>query len=74
MEERGWVVRARGEPDRRVTLARLTEEGDSFVREVSIGHLALIRAMVFETLGDDEAGRVAEGLDRVGRSDPRGGA
>lgn len=68
LEERGWVVRARGPEDRRVVVARLSDTGMAKVADASPGHLALVERLVFETLGDAAVAETAEVLEQIGRA------
>lgn len=68
LEERGWVQRARGDGDRRVVVAGLTESGATKLREASPGHLALVERLVFETLGDGVVAETAAVLDQIGKA------
>ncbi len=68
LEERGWVVRARGAEDRRVVVARLSDTGMAKVADASPGHLALVERLVFETLGDAAVAETAEVLEQIGRA------
>lgn len=67
MEDSGWVARAVGATDRRVVEVHLTAAGVDMVEEVSVGHLGLVKRLVFDTLGLDEARRVSESMDRIHR-------
>lgn len=68
MEEEGWVSRSQGSVDGRVIEAHLTEAGVTHLEQVSKGHLATVRRLVFETLGHDRAGVVSEGMDEIGKA------
>ena len=68
MEEPGWVVRARCASDRRGTEVTLTELGVEIVEGATPAHLALVKRLVFESVGNDRAGMTAEALDQMGRS------
>jgi DNA-binding MarR family transcriptional regulator len=67
METAGWVTRKPCPTDRRGTEATLTELGSKVVETASVEHLALVRKLIFDTLGADRTGDVAEALDEVGR-------
>lgn len=67
METAGWVTRSPCPTDRRGTEAALTELGGKVVETASEEHLALVRRLIFDTLGADRTGEVAEALDEVGR-------
>jgi DNA-binding MarR family transcriptional regulator len=71
LERHGWVRRDRHPDDRRGQLAVLTEEGRQVLEAAAPGHVAEVRALVFDRLSDDqvaELGRICqtllEGLDR----------
>ena len=68
MEEAGWVDRSRSETDRRGTDATLTGRGVEVVEAATPAHLALVKKLVFDTLGDERAADLAEALDEVGRA------
>lgn len=61
LEGRGWVTRRRSTEDARAMLAVLTEDGLATVVAAAPGHVAAVRALVFDGL---DASAVAE-LDRV---------
>lgn len=65
MEESGWVARTVNPADRRVVEARLTPAGAETVEDVSAGHLALVKRLVFDSLGIEEARRISEAMDRI---------
>jgi DNA-binding MarR family transcriptional regulator len=68
MEEDGWVERSRSEVDRRGTEASLTDNGAKVVEEATPAHLALVKKLVFEELGDDRAAAMSEAMDQIGRA------
>jgi DNA-binding MarR family transcriptional regulator len=68
LEGEGWIRRSRIPGDRRIVEAALTEEGIDQVRAVSPDHLALVRRLVFETLGPDRTRDTAEAMDQVRRA------
>lgn len=67
-ESEGWVARAGAARDGRVVEVVLTESGSKWVGEVSDGHLAHVRALLFETLGAHEARQLADLMRRVGQA------
>ena len=71
MEAKGWVERMSSARDRRVVEARLTKDGTEWVRKVSESHLALVKDLVFDTLGPDHARSVADAINEVGRAASR---
>jgi DNA-binding MarR family transcriptional regulator len=68
MEEEGWIIRAPTPDDRRGTDATLTESGVAVVEAATPAHLALVRRLVFQTLGQERASEMAEALDAIGRA------
>lgn len=74
LEERGWVERRQCVDDRRGTLARLTDEGFAVLRQHAPGHVAAVRAHLFDRLSAEQVGQleqiceaVLDGLDPAGR-------
>ncbi|MGH8949151.1 MAG: MarR family winged helix-turn-helix transcriptional regulator [Acidimicrobiia bacterium] len=65
MEEASWVGRSRSEADRRGTEATLTDHGARVVEAATPAHLALVKRLVFEALGDERAVALAEAMDDV---------
>ena len=68
MEEAGWVERRRSETDRRGTDATLRDRGVEVVEAATPAHLALVKKLVFDTLGDERAADLAQALDEIGRA------
>jgi DNA-binding MarR family transcriptional regulator len=68
MEEAGWVERSRSENDRRGTDATLTELGTQVVEAATPAHLALVKRLVFDAIGDERAAALAEAMDEIGRA------
>lgn len=68
MEEAGWIARSPSETDRRGTDATLTDVGVEVVEKATPAHLALVKKLVFDTLGDERAAVLAEALDEIGRA------
>jgi DNA-binding MarR family transcriptional regulator len=68
MEEAGWVERSRSEFDRRGTEATLTDTGAKVVEVATPAHLALVKKLVFDALGDERAVVLAEAMDDIGRA------
>ena len=54
LEEKGWVRRERHPTDRRGSLAVLTDDGLATVRAVAPGHVAAVRAALFDRLSPAE--------------------
>ncbi|MFM9612013.1 MarR family transcriptional regulator [Streptomyces sp. V2] len=55
MEEEGWVRREDSPGDKRAQLAVLTEAGMAALAEAAPGHVALVRATVFDRLTPEQA-------------------
>jgi len=68
MEQEDWVTRARCSTDRRGTDATLTAEGVRVVEKVTPAHLALVRRLVFDTVGPDRARELGDAMDEIGRA------
>lgn len=60
LEERGWVERSACPTDKRGQVARLTDEGWSFLRTAAPGHVTEVRRLVFDHLTDDDVARLRE--------------
>ena len=67
MEEAGWVARRPSEADRRGTEATLTDLGTKVVEAATPAHLALVKKLVFDALGDEHAVALSEAMDEIGR-------
>jgi DNA-binding MarR family transcriptional regulator len=70
LERRGWVARTPSPHSRRVTLARLTDEGWRVLDEAAPGHVETVRSLVFEDLSPDDvaaleriAGHIADRIE-----------
>jgi DNA-binding MarR family transcriptional regulator len=68
MEEEGWIGRKPSLADRRGTDATLTDLGARVVEEASPAHLALVRRLIFDAIGQDRVRDAAEALDEIGRA------
>ncbi|HSJ83496.1 MAG TPA: MarR family transcriptional regulator [Acidimicrobiia bacterium] len=68
MEEAGRIRRRPSPTDRRGTEATLTELGVKFVEDASPGHLDLVRKLIFDVVGPERAGELAEAMDEIGRT------
>jgi len=68
MEKDGWVERSRSEVDRRGTEANLTDLGTKVVEDATPAHLALVKKLVFDALGDERAVALSEAMDEIGRA------
>ena len=60
LEERGWVRRERHPTDRRGSLAVLTDDGWAAVQAAAPGHVAAVRAAVFDRLEPDQVSQLRE--------------
>jgi DNA-binding MarR family transcriptional regulator len=68
MEDAGWVERSRSQTDRRGTDATLTDLGGDVVEAATPAHLALVKKLVFDALGDERAAALAEAMEEIGRA------
>jgi MarR family 2-MHQ and catechol resistance regulon transcriptional repressor len=66
LENQGLVYRDRSGEDRRVVMARLTDEGESLIREVFPGHATFIRELT-DGLGQGEQETLRRLLKKWGR-------
>jgi len=66
LEEQGLVRRERSGKDRRVVVARLTEEGRGLIAGVFPGHAAFVEGLT-EPLDADEQERLRELLKKLGK-------
>lgn len=73
LETRGWVERYPDPDSRRVTIARLTEEGWRVLVDAAPGHVETVRCLVFDGLDPDDvaaleriAGHVVDRIEEVG--------
>ena len=65
LEGRGWVVRRPSDTDRRVQLARLTDDGMHALEQAAPGHVEEVRRSVFDLLDRSDLAhlrRIAEKL------------
>lgn len=67
-EREGWVERGSRGDDRRVVEVRLSDAGVGWVHRISVGHLALVRELVFEPLGREGARELAAAMRVVARA------
>ena len=71
LEQRGWVRRERSADDGRGNVAVLTDAGWDVVRSAAPGHVAAVRAAVFDVLTPEQTRAFEEALQRVvDRLDP----
>jgi len=66
LEERGWVRRIPDPQDRRATRIMLTEDGESAFHRAAEIHIAGIERHFASHLSEEEAGVIAEALERIG--------
>lgn len=71
LEDQAWVVRHRVDGDRRGVEIELTEEGVAKTRHASVGHLALVKRLVFDNAEQDQLRATVELLGRIGRNRPK---
>lgn len=67
LEDKGWLRRSPSKADGRIVQVGLTDAGVAKVREASPDHLALVKELVFDTLGPGLARDTADALDRIRR-------
>uniref|UniRef100_A0AAU3H0S8 MarR family transcriptional regulator n=1 Tax=Streptomyces sp. NBC_01401 TaxID=2903854 RepID=A0AAU3H0S8_9ACTN len=65
MEKRGLLRRRPDPEDGRYTNAVLTEEGREHVRRAAPGHVATVRRLIFDGLGDDGREELGRTVDRI---------
>lgn len=73
LEARGWVERFPCPDSRRVTMARLTDDGRSVLVAAAPGHVETVRSLVFDGLGPADvaaleriAGHVVDRIEAAG--------
>ena len=77
LEARGWVSRRPGTHDRRSMLATLTDAGHAVLGQQAPGHVAAVRAALFDALSPEQViqleqicAAVLDGLDPSGDGRP----
>ena len=65
LEERGWVRRERSADDGRGNVAVLTDAGWDVVRSVAPGHVAAVRAALFDPLTEEQTEALRDVLETV---------
>lgn len=65
LEARGWVRREKAAEDGRGQLAVLTDAGWDVVRSVAPGHVAAVRAALFDPLTAEQTAALGEALQAV---------
>ena len=65
LEEKGWVRREKHPTDRRGALAVLTDEGWSALVAAAPGHVAAVRAAVFDRLDADQVRHLRRISERI---------
>ena len=60
LEQRGWVRRRACPSDKRGQVACLTDQGWEALRGAAPGHVAEVRRLVFDNLGDADIARLGE--------------
>ncbi len=66
MEKRGWLTRRPDPTDGRYTLAQLTSEGITVLRDSAPGHVAIVRRLVFDSLTQPQTRQLREIGHRIG--------
>lgn len=73
LESRGWVCRSPLPEDGRVTVASLTDEGFAVIEGAAPGHVAAVRAYVFDALTDRQVDQLKViGVRLLDQVDPGG--
>lgn len=65
LENRGWLQRQPSPTDGRTTLAVLTESGFETIDAVAPAHVAYVRALIFDVLGDEDLSALKSGLQKI---------
>ncbi len=65
LEERGWVTRCRASEDGRGTVATLTDAGWEVLVATAPGHVAAVRAALFDRLTPEQTRALGEALTTV---------
>lgn len=68
LESQGWVERSQADRDRRGVEIALTEAGVDKTREASVGHLDLVRQLVFDTPDRGQLEAAVAALTEIGRA------
>jgi DNA-binding MarR family transcriptional regulator len=58
LEERGWVRRQACPTDRRGQVASLTDAGYAVLAQAAPGHVAAVRAALFDALSPEQVGQL----------------
>jgi len=64
-ETRGLVTRRAGTQDKRCVEASLTAKGIRHTEEITQRHLRLVKELVFDAIGPEQARQAADVLDRI---------
>ena len=65
LEERGWVARCPSADDRRGQVARLTDEGRQLLERIAPGHVAEVRRLVFDSLGEGDVENLRRLMEKL---------
>jgi DNA-binding MarR family transcriptional regulator len=65
LEDAGWVKRTKHAPDRRTTLAQLTDEGFEVLATAAPGHVEAVRRHMFDRLGPEQVRVLNEALATI---------
>lgn len=65
LEQRGWVARERHPACGRTNVAQLTDAGRTALRAAAPGHVAQVRAVLFDKLSQDEQEQLGRLLHRI---------
>lgn len=65
LENRGWLQRQPSPTDGRTTLAVLSDSGLATINAVAPAHVAYVRSLIFDALGDEDLTALKSGLGKI---------
>ena len=65
LEKRGWVSRCRSDVSRRVTMARMTEEGYAVLVAAAPGHVETVRSLIYDGLTEDDVANLHKLMSHI---------
>jgi DNA-binding MarR family transcriptional regulator len=65
LERAGWVIRIKRPPDRRTTLARLTDEGAAMIAAAAPGHVEAVRRHLFDRITPEQVRVLGDAFEAV---------
>jgi DNA-binding MarR family transcriptional regulator len=65
LERAGWITRIKRPPDRRTTLARLTDEGAAMIAAAAPGHVAAVRRHLFDRITPEQVRVLGDAFEAV---------